>query len=1343
MAGEIGKIKKLVGDCWTITFENVSQRAIGNPDNVWTWGGITGNTDSLITQIEGFGGTFEIVDIYNAEGQLIADIQDICICIPCKSFDNPPSATLAWSFLNGSRTGVWGKKECPIKPCPTEFQPYCVEARISCVTRDNGWTPGATTNTIRNNFIRWDEVFSESSINLNGQDCDTGDMVGWPSPPLHLQAWADKLNAAYAEKGLADKNFAARFRFDPRTFFAVKETSIDPNVVFGNWSMTYADPKTGEEQVALVHPVLPTEEIVTGWYYFTHDGCDEDGVFQNKKINWCVPDPDNPGSFTPGEAPTWKPDANGPEVEIPFSCFKPCGFNFDNILAENASSECTTGQPFEGCEIQPATTDDDGNVTADAEVVVSGLLGVWEFCPGEGWTLFTFSLDEENNLVPHDMADGNGFGDCETLMLAEPPTVECPEGTLFEDRFFQKEGSYVDNSTWLAADGSPAPTIHLNNAVQGDLSADILDTHTGVTTTVTAPFTGSSTWVQLGVLLGLAGCNNGRAIFNHTNGTPDNPIDTPAYFNQSPAMDEVFATARWVEWCSTQKVQKIYVSAIQPGTDPGWLGAYRPLTVYEGPKVKIRRSIGCSPFFFEDCNGETINDPGCKTTACNDVATLEQPIEECLNQIKDLFEDIKGKPCPKLVQGAPQTIEALDGAVVLTGLFVTPKTAPQGVLCDHVIPIILEDPCGCLDDCPDETKLRVRYNVFGHNLHSDTTGYNIEVVSSPTGERSPGAMLVGESENNTYNNSPNAGTGIGGVGVLSGEADDSSQDRFIEFDIPKGELKSGVALRTCGFGGVSPTTAIETMQGFSVEMVTDFNSLGCECDSGCPRPSASVPITGIGRGESLTEVALRTTGATTEEFPQEMQEQYVAESKQKTGEVLQSFRVSKGVVAGPVLINGEDLTSTVGEAVKQPFIEKFDDESITEFCAEGLPGGLEIDQETGIASGTPDPGLQQFQLSPESIILNGADVSGTTVDGIQVGDEIRMANVGEILGKAYDIIVVIDDIQNLDDNGLIQLDADPAGSPNIVVRDNVANNAYVVFTVTFVEAGTSEVCPIECDISMRLSDIDSGDGQDITEVVGARTGSYNSVDIGSNLHQGTGFTNTTAPGGFDYFEVNPALAGDPTNWIDEINESSNDDTNLSFNYSGFTSEQYVMGASGSHSGTSGRGFGLARFDVTKPSAAEGGPNGDGVYPVSVIAKSPAGEVAECVFDWTITPLDEGSDGGDGNPFTPSGDLQVQFFNEQQFAFGFDVQNTTDQPISGWATQIANANYELDAAQLTNNAAFDLVSVDNGDGTFTHTFVGLVDIPPFASIPGGAIQWNSVNFGFAPTSDGLVTGTGGG
>ena len=109
-------------------------------------------------------------------------------------------------------------------------------------------------------------------------------------------------------------------------------------------------------------------------------------------------------------------------------------------------------------------------------------------------------------------------------------------------------------------------------------------------------------------------------------------------------------------------------------------------------------------------------------------------------------------------------------------------------------------------------------------------------------------------------------------------------------------------------------------------------------------------------------------------------------------------------------------------------------------------------------------------------------------------------------------------------------------------------------------------------------------------------------------------------------------------------------------------------------------------------------------------------------------------------FQPSNDPTDTFFNEQQFSFGFGLQNNSSQPITNWAAEITNANYDLDETQLTNNTAFNLTTTMNPDGTYNHLFVGTGTIPPFSGLPGGAIEWNPVNFGFNPTSSGIATGT---
>jgi len=98
------------------------------------------------------------------------------------------------------------------------------------------------------------------------------------------------------------------------------------------------------------------------------------------------------------------------------------------------------------------------------------------------------------------------------------------------------------------------------------------------------------------------------------------------------------------------------------------------------------------------------------------------------------------------------------------------------------------------------------------------------------------------------------------------------------------------------------------------------------------------------------------------------------------------------------------------------------------------------------------------------------------------------------------------------------------------------------------------------------------------------------------------------------------------------------------------------------------------------------------------------------------------------------DLIANFFNEQQFAWGFGVQNTTAEDIGSWQARISNANYELDPSQITNNNLFSYSQANNGDGTFDHTFTGTGGISAFSSLPN--FEWQGVNFGGPISSDGI-------
>ena len=306
----------------------------------------------------------------------------------------------------------------------------------------------------------------------------------------------------------------------------------------------------------------------------------------------------------------------------------------------------------------------------------------------------------------------------------------------------------------------------------------------------------------------------------------------------------------------------------------------------------------------------------------------------------------------------------------------------------------------------------------------------------------------------------------------------------------------------------------------------------------------------------------------------------------------EAFIESISAITGADVAASDDLTGAAdlgGDWELEEVVGVVETQSLE---AKSWNGTLVDTDGDGISDVDEGVGTDTVRFRPDAIILNGSDVSGTTDRTLAQGDEIRLTNVGVFEGQNLDILVNIDQVENLDNNGQIELDADPANSPNIIVRDNVNRDPHIVFTVTFVEAGTSTDFTIEAPVSLRLSDIDSGDGQDISEVFGIETGTALSVDLGANLHEGGFINEPSPPAGFTYFQVDPATNGDPNNFFDEINESSNPDTNISINYSEFTTAQFVAGATGSHSGTSGRGFGLASFEVTIQTSQD--TDGDGV-----------------------------------------------------------------------------------------------------------------------------------------------------
>ncbi|PIB39508.1 C-type lectin domain-containing protein [Maribacter sp. 4G9] len=126
--------------------------------------------------------------------------------------------------------------------------------------------------------------------------------------------------------------------------------------------------------------------------------------------------------------------------------------------------------------------------------------------------------------------------------------------------------------------------------------------------------------------------------------------------------------------------------------------------------------------------------------------------------------------------------------------------------------------------------------------------------------------------------------------------------------------------------------------------------------------------------------------------------------------------------------------------------------------------------------------------------------------------------------------------------------------------------------------------------------------------------------------------------------------------------------------------------------------------------------------------------------WTTSSgaLDENYQcAGDVPSLAACGDLNVTFFNEAQYSWGFGLQNNTGSQIDAWEVRIANADYQLNVSQLSNQAAFTYSEIDNSNGTYNLILTGTAPIAPYGGIPGGNIQWTGVNFGYDPSSAGIT------
>ena len=208
------------------------------------------------------------------------------------------------------------------------------------------------------------------------------------------------------------------------------------------------------------------------------------------------------------------------------------------------------------------------------------------------------------------------------------------------------------------------------------------------------------------------------------------------------------------------------------------------------------------------------------------------------------------------------------------------------------------------------------------------------------------------------------------------------------------------------------------------------------------------------------------------------------------------------------------------------------------------------------------------------------DVTGTETV-LQVGDVIRYTNSITIDGQSIDAAITILEISTLSSNGEIRLSANTI--PTITVDENVNLEPFVRYSVELFEAGTNIAVTLDNPTTLTFTDIDSGDNRDISEVVGIQSSAADSVELGDNLTSGGFVVGTTAPTGFDYFRLDPTIAGDVTDFFAEENTPPDDvDAIIFANFSAFSSAEFVLGSTGSYTGNAGveRGFRILDFTVT-------------------------------------------------------------------------------------------------------------------------------------------------------------------
>lgn len=176
---------------------------------------------------------------------------------------------------------------------------------------------------------------------------------------------------------------------------------------------------------------------------------------------------------------------------------------------------------------------------------------------------------------------------------------------------------------------------------------------------------------------------------------------------------------------------------------------------------------------------------------------------------------------------------------------------------------------------------------------------------------------------------------------------------------------------------------------------------------------------------------------------------------------------------------------------------------------------------------------QAFDLSNRSLIV------GTDPTKLQIGDKVLYDNAITVGGVVYDLVGELTDASFSSPTGGVSIVG--SGDPFDLIRPKPQTDDYATMKLHLVINGSATaVTPMGTMatipyIFISIDDIDS-DNEDYTDITGISYASnVDNIYLSNptNLIQGQ-FINGGGPIGFQNYYVDPASAGTPTDWVDEV-----------------------------------------------------------------------------------------------------------------------------------------------------------------------------------------------------------------